>query len=105
MLLIYCPYCEETRDEDEFSYQGEAHITRPLEPENLSDTEWGDYLFFRTNPRGLHHEMWQHTVGCRKYFNMTRHTVSYEILETYRIGEQATVAPASADSATAEGAC
>ncbi len=95
MLLIHCPYCEETRDEDEFSYQGEAHIERPKAPESLSDAEWGDYLFFRKNPRGLHHEMWQHTAGCRKYFNVSRHTVSYEILETYRIGEQA---------ATAEGA-
>ncbi len=29
-----------------------------------------------------------HAVGCRKFFNITRHTVSYEILETYRMGEQ-----------------
>lgn len=88
MLQIHCPYCEEVREEEEFSYSGEAHIERPLAPENLSDTEWGDYLFFRKNPRGLHHEMWNHVVGCRRYFYVTRDTQSYEIFESYKVGEQ-----------------
>ena len=65
MLQIHCPYCNETREEEEFTYSGEAHITRPLDPDSLSDAEWGDYLFFRKNPRGLHHEMWNHAAGCR----------------------------------------
>jgi sarcosine oxidase subunit delta len=88
MFLIHCPYCQETREEDEFSYVGEAHIQRPLDPEALSDAEWGDYLFFRKNPRGLHHEMWHHAAGCRRYFNVTRDTVSYAILESYAMGQQ-----------------
>ncbi len=88
MLQIYCPYCRENREEEEFSYSGEAHIQRPLEPESLSAEQWGDYLFFRKNPRGLHHEMWYHAAGCRRYFNVSRHTVSYEILETYPIGAE-----------------
>lgn len=29
-----------------------------------------------------------HAVGCRKFFNVTRDTQSYDILETYRIGER-----------------
>jgi sarcosine oxidase subunit delta len=95
MLLIHCPYCKETREEEEFSCAGEAHIQRPSEPQSASDEEWGDYLFFRKNPRGIHHEMWQHTAGCRRYFNVTRDTVSYQILESYpmgsRPGEQANV--------------
>lgn len=45
MLLIYCPNCLEHREEEEFSYGGEAHIARPLNPETLSDTQWADYLF------------------------------------------------------------
>ncbi len=88
MLQIYCPCCNETREEEEFSYAGEAHIQRPLEPEALSDEQWGDYLFFRKNIRGNHHEMWYHAAGCRRYFNVTRNTVSYEILETYHIGSE-----------------
>ena len=88
MFLIYCPYCEEHREEEEFHPKGQAHIARPANPEACSDKQWGDYLFFRDNPRGIHHELWVHAVGCRKFFNITRNTVTYEILETYRIGEQ-----------------
>ncbi|ABE58356.1 sarcosine oxidase subunit delta [Chromohalobacter japonicus] len=91
MFHIYCPYCEELREEEEFHPKGQAHIARPEDPDACSDEEWGDYLFFRDNPRGIHHEMWLHAVGCRKFFNITRNTVSYEILETYKMGEQPTV--------------
>ena len=91
MLHIYCPYCEEMREEEEFSYAGEAHIVRPLDPESLTDAQWADYVFFRTNPRGLHHEMWNHAAGCRRYFNATRDTRTYVIHETYKMGEQPSV--------------
>ncbi len=87
MLLIECPYCGK-RDESEFSYAGEAHITRPLETEKLSDAEWADYLFMRKNPKGAHREQWLHAAGCRRYFNAVRDTVSYKIESTYKIGEQ-----------------
>jgi sarcosine oxidase subunit delta len=30
--------------------------------------------------------MWQHATGCRRYFNVTRDTVSYQILESYPMG-------------------
>ncbi|GED21381.1 sarcosine oxidase subunit delta [Halomonas halmophila] len=91
MFYIYCPYCGEHREEEEFHPKGEAHIARPADPESCSDEEWGDYLFFRTNPRGIHHEMWVHAVGCRKFFNITRNTATYAILETYRMGEQPSI--------------
>jgi sarcosine oxidase subunit delta len=88
MLLIHCPYCEETREEEEFCTAGQAHIVRPLKPEDISDEQWARYLFFRKNPRGLHHELWLHASGCRKYFNMTRNTVTYQIMETYKMGQK-----------------
>ncbi|KXS39643.1 sarcosine oxidase subunit delta [Modicisalibacter tunisiensis] len=91
MFHIYCPYCEEHREEEEFHAKGQAHIARPADPDACSDAEWGDYLFFRDNPRGIHHELWVHAVGCRKFFNITRHTVTYAILETYKMGEQPTI--------------
>ena len=87
MLLIECPWCGQ-RDESEFSCVGEAHIARPLETEKLSDAEWADYLFMRSNPKGLHREQWLHAAGCRRYFNAVRNTVSYKISGTYKIGEQ-----------------
>lgn len=82
MLHIYCPHCREYREEEEFRPKGEAHIVRPADPETASDEAWGDYLFFRRNPRGVHHEQWLHVAGCRKFFNVTRDTVSYRILQT-----------------------
>lgn len=89
MLRIYCPYCEEHREEDEFSYGGEAHIVRPLSPEALSDDAWGRYLFHRQNHKGSHREMWYHAAGCRKFFNVQRNTVTYRIEAVYKIGESA----------------
>ena len=91
MLNIFCPHCGESRSEEEFHAAGQAHIPRPLDPNACTDQEWGDYLFFRDNPRGLHHELWIHAAGCRQYFNAPRHTVSYQIHETYKIGERPSV--------------
>lgn len=91
MFIIYCPHCQEYREEEEFHASGQAHLARPLDPDSCSDKEWADFLYFRKNPRGLHHELWQHTAGCRKFFNITRNTVTYEILETYKVGQQPTV--------------
>lgn len=86
MFLIYCPYCGEHRSEEEFHPAGEAHIARPEDPASCTEEEWGAYLFFRKNPRGIHHELWQHSTGCRKFFNITRDTTTYKILETYKAG-------------------
>ena len=61
MLLIECPWCG-PRAESEFSCGGEADIARPLDTEKLTDKEWGDYLFMRKNPRGVHREQWMHAV-------------------------------------------
>ena len=52
MLHIYCPHCQEYREEEEFHAKGEAHIARPADPDNTTDEEWGDYLYFRKNPKG-----------------------------------------------------
>ncbi len=86
MLQIECPWCG-PRDESEFNYGGEAHIAFPLTPKKLSDKEWGDYLFNRKNPKGRHHEQWCHIAGCRKWFNIVRDTVSYQIDAIYRMDE------------------
>ena len=85
MLQIPCPHCG-PRDEVEFSCGGEAHIARPKESDKLSDAEWADYLFMRTNPKGVLAERWCHTLGCRRWFNVERDTVSHEILRVYPMG-------------------
>ena len=86
MLLISCPWCG-PRDESEFTCGGEAHIARPTDPDRLSDDEWADYLFMRKNPKGVHLERWVHRLGCRRWFNMARSTVTHDILAVYKMGE------------------
>jgi len=87
MFLIHCPYCDEHREEDEFHTAGESHIVRPADPDACSDEEWGDYLFFRKNPKGLHRELWVHAAGCGKYFHVARDTATHAIHGTYKAGD------------------
>ena len=98
MLLIHCPYCDETLPEAEFAYAGEAHIARPADPMALSDEEWRDFLFIRTNARGPHYERWRHIHGCGRFFNACRDTVSDRFLMTYKAGEERP-APAKLEAA------
>ncbi len=84
MLLIPCPYCG-PRSEEEFSYGNEAHIARPKQPDKLDDAEWAEYVFMRSNTKGVFLERWLHAQGCRRWFNVARDTVSYEILTVYEM--------------------
>ena len=86
MLRINCPWCGE-RDQTEFQYGGQAHLERPADPERASDSDWGGYLFYRINPKGLHHERWVHRWGCRQWFNVVRDTLTHEIHRVYRMDE------------------
>lgn len=86
MLLIPCPWCG-PRDEIEFRYGGQAHVGYPADPDALSDEEWAEYLFMRDNPRGWWSERWMHTAGCRRWFNLTRNTATYEIGSAYPVGD------------------
>ncbi len=85
MLLIACPWCGE-RDELEFHYGGQAHVAHPGDPEALSDAEWAEYVFVRDNPKGPFAERWSHAAGCRRWFNVIRHTATHEILAVYPAG-------------------
>jgi sarcosine oxidase subunit delta len=85
MLLITCPYCG-PRPELEFSYGGEAHVTRAARPETVSDAQWTAYLYERANIRGVHAERWRHVHGCAKFFNALRDTTTDRFLATYKTG-------------------
>ncbi len=84
MLLIPCPYCG-PRSELEFKHGGEAHIVR--DPQTADEQGWTEFLFTRSNPRGLIAERWRHTSGCGRFFNCLRDTVSDKILATYKVGD------------------
>ncbi|MBM6591776.1 sarcosine oxidase subunit delta [Brevibacterium sp. RIT 803] len=96
MLLISCPHCG-PRDETEFHYGGQAHVAYPADPHALSDKEWAEFLFYRDNDRGAYAERWSHSLGCRKWFNAIRDTVTYDFTAIYPMGE---ARPTAADPAT-----
>ena len=75
------------RPEIEFRYGGEAHVTRPADPELVSDAEWADYLYYRANRKGVLAERWRHVSGCGRFFNTLRDTVSDKFLAVYKAGE------------------
>lgn len=93
MLQLTCPYCG-PRAESEFAYGGEGGIARPLDTGGLDDARWADYLFMRSNPKGPHHEQWQHASGCGRWFHALRDTVTYRVHATWKIGEAAPEAAA-----------
>jgi sarcosine oxidase subunit delta len=94
MLQINCPWCGK-RAESEFTCGGEGGIVRPLATDTMSDAAWGDYVFMRKNPKGLHHEQWRHSSGCGRWFNALRDTVSYKFEAVWKIGEPVPAAAAS----------
>jgi sarcosine oxidase subunit delta len=85
MMQIPCIHCG-LRDENEFVCGGTSHNVRPELAS--SDQSWGEYLFFRDNPKGLHFERWRHAQGCGQWFNLARNTVTHEILSVYAMGDR-----------------
>lgn len=86
MLLLTCPYCGPC-PETEFRCGGEAHISRPADPRALDDRAWCEYLFYRSNTKGVHAERWLHAHGCARWFNVLRHTVTDLVMSSYRMGD------------------
>jgi methylglutamate dehydrogenase subunit B len=79
MLLIPCPHCG-ARDENEFAYGGDANVRRPG-PEGTHN-DWMNYIFLRDNPKGRHRELWFHGLGCRRWLEVERDTMTHEIFTT-----------------------
>jgi sarcosine oxidase subunit delta len=90
--LISCPWCG-AREEAEFHYGGQAHVSYPEDSTSLSDAEWAQYVFFRDNPKGPFAERWVHSAGCRRWFNAVRDTTTHQMLVVYRVGDPRPVLP------------
>jgi sarcosine oxidase subunit delta len=87
MIIIRCPYCGERRTEEELTYGGEADIARPQDPEKCTDDEWTEYLFMRSNPKGVLVEKWCCAFSCGQWFKARRNTVTHEISQLMRLDE------------------
>lgn len=88
-MRIACPYCGD-RDLREFTYLGDATVTRPeiaVAPDQMhagagessGQAAMFDYVYMRDNPAGLHHEYWYHGAGCRQWLIVARDTTTHEI--------------------------
>jgi heterotetrameric sarcosine oxidase delta subunit len=77
-MRIDCPHCGE-RDLREFTYLGDATLTRP-DPQAADALErFTSYVYFRDNPAGPHRELWYHGA-CQAWLAVTRDTRNHKIL-------------------------
>lgn len=95
-MRINCPHCG-VRDQNEFSYLGDATVRRPEPPASLD--VWFDYVYLRDNPAGPHRELWYHAFGCRAWLEVERNTLSHAIGKVRPAGGE----PAAGDGAGSGG--
>lgn len=86
VLLIDCPFCG-NRPEIEFSHGGQAHLIRPRAPFEVDDQAWAEFLYVRSNIKGVYAERWRHAHGCGQFFNALRDTGTDLFLATYKTDE------------------
>ena len=79
-MRIPCPFCG-SRDSSEFSYLGDATMTRPDTSDLSADTDFAmsEYVYLRSNPAGAHQELWYHAAGCHAWLTVTRDTLTHDI--------------------------
>lgn len=69
------------RDASEFVYKGDAALLqRPDGFAEGAEQAFVDYAYLRTNPRGVHRELWFHEQGDRSWLIVTRNTLTHEII-------------------------
>ena len=70
------------RDAAEFVCLGDASlINRPNWQAKDAEEKFYHYLYQRSNPAGMHRELWYHEQGDRSWLVVTRNTLTHEITE------------------------
>jgi sarcosine oxidase subunit delta len=87
VLEIPCPYCGR-RAHTEFTYMGDATVSRPADGPEASDRDWYEFVYVRLNPKGPHKELWHHTNGCRVVFEVSRDTATHEITGSAKLSDE-----------------
>jgi heterotetrameric sarcosine oxidase delta subunit len=86
-MRIPCPLCG-PRDRREFTYYGSDDFLRRPAPD-APMAAWDDHLHLRDNPAGPTRDLWYHETGCSAWIEVTRNTVSHEILAARLVAEGA----------------
>jgi methylglutamate dehydrogenase subunit B len=77
-MRIPCPHCG-TRDLREFTFLGDATVTRPDPNAPDAAERFFQYVYLRDNPAGPYDGLWYHGGGCQAWLTVTRDTVTHEI--------------------------
>lgn len=77
-MRIACPYCGE-RSLDEFLYSGDAMVRRPDASSPTAADDFVSYVYQRTNPPGMHRELWYHASGCHAWLVVSRDVSTHVI--------------------------
>lgn len=101
MIRIPCPYCN-LRNASEFRYVGEAGA-RP-NPDRVTPAQWRRYLYEAANPAGWTAELWYHTMGCRRFLRVERHTGTGEIRSASPAGRHLESSPDAVPAVADSGA-
>ncbi len=80
-MLIKCPHCG-ARPVEEFTFLGDASITRPASNDPATMEQWFDYVYLRDNPKGRFAEYAHHSGGCRAWLVVSRDTQTHEVYAT-----------------------
>jgi sarcosine oxidase subunit delta len=83
MKIMVCPL-NGPRNISEFVYGGE--VTEMPNPNNCSDAEWADYVFYSDNNIGVVREWWLH-AATSFWFIADRHTGTDNVVRTYYASE------------------
>ncbi|TXR53169.1 sarcosine oxidase subunit delta [Reinekea thalattae] len=83
MKIMPCPL-NGPRNISEFVYGGE--VTDMPEPNQCSDQQWAEYVFYSDNQIGVVREWWLHAPS-NYWFIAERHTQSDEIIRSYDASE------------------
>lgn len=73
MLQIPCVHCG-PRNAQEFVQAGE--IVPPPSLGSATPQQWREFLYVRDNPAGWVRERWYHGMGCGRFMEVERHTVT-----------------------------
>ena len=86
-MRINCPLCG-TRDRREFYYYGASdYLERPAD--GAAPEAWDNYLHLRDNPAGVTRDLWYHDMGCSSWLELTRNTITHEILSVRLVADRA----------------
>ena len=89
------------RDASEFTILGDADlINRPDWQAGDADDAFYNYQYLRSNPAGLHHELWFHEQGDRSWLVVTRDTLTHAVIAVALASDVAKATKAKASQKT-----